>query len=87
VFEGSDACVTPVLTLEESVRDPQLTARGNFHRLEDAFVPTPAPRLSRSPAAVAEPCLGVGAHTEAVLAGLGLSAEERAELRARGAVG
>ena len=30
VFEGTDACVTPVLTLEEALTHPHLVARGVF---------------------------------------------------------
>jgi alpha-methylacyl-CoA racemase len=86
LFEGTDACVTPVLTLEESTRDPQLVARGNFQAFKEASIPAPAPRLSRSPAAVAEPCAGLGGDTDAILAELGISDIERAELRSRGAV-
>jgi alpha-methylacyl-CoA racemase len=87
MFDGTDACVTPVLTLEESTRAPQLTARGSFRRRNGSAVPAPAPRLSRTAAAMAEPCAGVGADTHAVLEELGISGPELAELRERGAVG
>ena len=81
VFADTDACVTPVLSLEESLREPQLIARANFQRFDGGVVPAPAPRLSRSPAAVAEPCAGVGRHTDEILAELGVPAGQRAELR------
>ncbi|HTX07789.1 MAG TPA: CaiB/BaiF CoA-transferase family protein [Solirubrobacteraceae bacterium] len=86
-FDGTDACVTPVLTLEESTRAPQLVARAVLQPFADTFVPAPAPRLSRTPATVAEPCSSVGAATDEVLAGLGISPGERARLRDSGAIG
>jgi alpha-methylacyl-CoA racemase len=42
VFEGSDACVTPVLTMAESTRSPHLVARGVFAEINGAAVPGPA---------------------------------------------
>ena len=43
VFASSDACVTPVLSLEEAASHPHLVARGVF-TTEGAAVP--APRFS-----------------------------------------
>jgi alpha-methylacyl-CoA racemase len=87
LFDGSDACVTPVLSLEESLCAPQLVARANFERCDGTVVPAPAPRLSRSPAVVAAPCPGIGADTEAVLASAGITADELRALQACGAIG
>ena len=53
LFDGTDACVTPVLTLEESRRHPHLTARNNFVPWDDTIVPAAAPRFSRSVSTVA----------------------------------
>jgi alpha-methylacyl-CoA racemase len=86
LFEGTDACVTPVLSLEESLRAPQLVARANFKRCDGAVVPAPAPRLSRSPAVMAEPRSAMGADTEAVLGSVGVAGDELSALRACGAV-
>ncbi|CAN7228899.1 CaiB/BaiF CoA transferase family protein [Brevundimonas sp. LjRoot202] len=43
-FEGSDACVTPVLTLVEAPRHPHNAARGTFID-RDVVQPAPAPRF------------------------------------------
>jgi alpha-methylacyl-CoA racemase len=51
-FEGSDACVTPVLTYDEAVAHPHLTARGSFAEINGVIQPAPAPRFSRSTAPV-----------------------------------
>jgi len=53
-FAGTDACVTPVLSLTEAADDPHLRARGTLTRHEGAVVSAPAPRFSRtSPASPA----------------------------------
>ncbi|XP_034238700.1 alpha-methylacyl-CoA racemase [Thrips palmi] len=50
VFDGTDACVTPVLSAEEAARYPHNVARAAFTRRADGgVVPQPAPRLSRTP--------------------------------------
>lgn len=43
-FEGSDACVTPVLTPSEAAHHPHAAARGAFDWTGDAPFPAPAPR-------------------------------------------
>jgi len=52
LFDGTDACVGPVLTMEESAAHPHHAARGSF--LDDGPAPAaaPAPRFSRTPGAV-----------------------------------
>lgn len=51
VFDGTDACVAPVLTYEEALTDPHLRARGTFTTVEGIDQPAPAPRFDRTPAA------------------------------------
>uniref|UniRef100_S4RDU7 Alpha-methylacyl-CoA racemase n=1 Tax=Petromyzon marinus TaxID=7757 RepID=S4RDU7_PETMA len=91
VFEGMDACVTPVLTPEEVAGDAHAAVRGSFLRNADGTnVPAPAPRLSRTPArpgdgtAAADPV--VGQHTESVLRELGYGEPEVQQLLADGVV-
>ena len=48
VFADSDACVAPVLDLDEAVLDPQLAARGTYVTIDGVTQPAPAPRFSRS---------------------------------------
>ncbi|GAA3847709.1 CaiB/BaiF CoA-transferase family protein [Streptomyces coacervatus] len=52
VFEGSDACVAPVLSLSEAPRHPHLAARGTFTDHGGITQPAPAPRFSATPTAV-----------------------------------
>ena len=49
LFEGSDACVAPVLNLQECSTHPHLQARGCFLNLDGLQQPAPAPRFSRTP--------------------------------------
>ncbi|MFF2851132.1 CaiB/BaiF CoA transferase family protein [Streptomyces sp. NPDC058001] len=52
VFEGSDACVAPVLSLREAPHDPHLAARGTFVEHGGITQPAPAPRFSETPSAI-----------------------------------
>lgn len=52
VFEGSDACVAPVLSLQEAPQHPHLAARGTFVERDGLTQPAPAPRFSATPTAV-----------------------------------
>ena len=83
VFDGSDACVTPVLSMADAPGHPHNVARGNFIEVGGVRQPAPAPRFSRTPAAVPDPPPVPGSDTEAVLASLGYSPEEITALRDR----
>ncbi|WP_445527809.1 CaiB/BaiF CoA transferase family protein [Streptomyces cyslabdanicus] len=52
VFQGSDACVAPVLSLREAPHHPHLAARGTFTEHAGLTQPAPAPRFSATPTAV-----------------------------------
>ena len=51
VFEGADACFAPILSLDEAYAHPHNVARRTFSEIEGVRQPSPAPRLSRTPAA------------------------------------
>ena len=85
LFAGRDACVAPVLTLEEAIHHPHNVARGSFVDVAGAPMPAPAPKFSKTPGAVgAIPELG--ADTAAILAELGCEGAELTRLRAAGAI-
>ena len=48
---GSDACLTPVLTMSEASADAHNRARGLFIEMNGIEQPAPAPRFSRTPGA------------------------------------
>ncbi|CAL9363031.1 CaiB/BaiF CoA transferase family protein [Streptomyces sp. enrichment culture] len=66
VFEGSDACVAPVLSLTEAPRHPHLAARGTFTATGGLTQPAPAPRFSATPTTVRTGPARPGADTEGV---------------------
>lgn len=73
LFEGEDACVTPVLTLAEAARHPHNVARGSFIDVDGIQQQAPAPRFSRTPAAAPAPPPQPGADGEAILADWGIA--------------
>ena len=48
VFEGTDACVAPILPLTEAMEHPHIAAREVFVEHEGVRQPAPAPRFSRT---------------------------------------
>ena len=87
LFEGTDACVTPVLDLEEAPQHPHNRARGTFVVVDDVLQPAPAPRLSRTPGRSAIRRPQAGQDTEAVLCEWGFTQAEIDGLLAAGAIG
>jgi alpha-methylacyl-CoA racemase len=85
LFEGTDACVAPVLDLDEAPRHPHNQARGTFVSVHGVVQPAPAPRFSRTPAATPRPPAG---QTEgaAILADWGFPAAAIEALQAVGAI-
>jgi alpha-methylacyl-CoA racemase len=86
VFEETDACVAPVLTLTEAPTHPHNAARGVFVDHAGVVQPAPAPRFSRTPCSLDRPAPAPGDHTAEVLADLGYSNDEADALRRDGAV-
>lgn len=52
VFDGTDACVTPVLNWEEAARHPHNVAREAFAQRNGVVQPSPAPRMSSTPSSI-----------------------------------
>ena len=73
VFDGTDACVAPVVPLSEAPRHPHLAARGTFVELDGVTQPAPAPRFSRTAATISGPPALPGEHTRAALAAWGIA--------------
>ncbi len=55
IFDGTDACVTPVLTWSEAAVDPHLAARATLVNAHGADQAAPAPRFSRTSSAAVGP--------------------------------
>jgi alpha-methylacyl-CoA racemase len=85
-FAGLDACVTPVLDVDEAVEHPHNVARGTFVNFEGVDQPAPAPRFSRTPGSLRGAPPAPGADTADVLSAVGYGAAELSALRAAGAI-
>ncbi|CAN7225653.1 CaiB/BaiF CoA-transferase family protein [Terrabacter sp. LjRoot27] len=72
LLEGTDACVEPVLSYAEAPGHPHLAARGTYVEHHGVVQPAPAPRFSRTAAALGTPPSTPGADTRAALAAWGI---------------
>lgn len=84
IFDGTDACATPVLTWSEAADHPHLAARQTFVVRDGVTQAAPAPRFSRTPADVPRPPPAAGQDTEAALRAAGYDEDTIARLRAEG---
>jgi alpha-methylacyl-CoA racemase len=87
IMEGTDLCFAPVLGIAEASQHPHNQARQAHVNVEGAWQPAPAPRFSRTTAAVQGAAPERGAQTDEVLALAGYSPHEVEALRQSGAVG
>ncbi|MGN5381408.1 CaiB/BaiF CoA transferase family protein [Streptomyces lasalocidi] len=74
LFEDTDACVAPVLSLREAPHHPHLAARGTFTDHGGITQPAPAPRFSATPTTVRTGPALPGADTESVVREWGIPA-------------
>jgi alpha-methylacyl-CoA racemase len=87
LFEDTDACVAPVLSLSEAPEYPHNRAREVFVTRDGVVQPSPAPRFSRTPGVLPSPPRPPGADTDDLLLEAGFGLDEISKLREDGAVG
>jgi alpha-methylacyl-CoA racemase len=80
VFDGKDACVAPVLELDDVQHHSHNRDRGLLITLDGVRQSAPAPRLSRTPGRVEQPGKPRGAETKKILAEAGYSEREIEDL-------
>jgi alpha-methylacyl-CoA racemase len=85
-FEGTDACVAPVLGLSEAPGHPHNRHRETFIEVEGIPQPGPAPRFSETNTEIRGGPVAPGADTDAVLVELGYTSAEIGMLKGSGAV-
>ena len=85
IFAPLDACVAPVLTLDEAPQHPHNIARGAFMTVADTVLAAPAPKFSATPATAGD-VTPAGHDSESVLGELGLTEAELSALRADGVI-
>ena len=86
VFEGTDACVSPVLSVVEAPHHPHLASRRTFLTVDDVIQPAPAPRFGGTPTREPRPAGSIGADTDAILRSLGVGGDDIGRLRESGIV-
>jgi alpha-methylacyl-CoA racemase len=70
---GRDACLSPVLTIDEAATHPHMRARKVYTDFDGVRHPSPAPRFDRTPARLRLPAPAAGQHSREVLSEWGLS--------------
>jgi alpha-methylacyl-CoA racemase len=86
IFATGDACVTPVLDMDECIAHPLAVERGNYVAVDGVTGPAPAPKFSRTPGEVRCGALDPRKDTAAALALWGLDGAEIDGLAARGVI-
>ena len=86
IMEGTDVCFAPVLSLGEVAEHPHNRHRGTFVELDGVTQPAPAPRFSRTRAAVTHGSRAPGEDTRSVLSDAGFSNADIDSLVEDGAV-
>lgn len=80
IFDLTDACVTPVVNMEDAHKHYHNSANNTFQTVGKKILPSPAPKLSRTPA---EPCFKEpvnGQHSIEILLEEGFTGEEISKL-------
>lgn len=86
VFEGSDACFAPVLSVAETSAYPHHVERGSLPVIDGVAQPAPAPRFQGTPSPMPRPPRRSGTDTDAVLPRWGIDAATIGRLRAAAAL-
>ncbi len=86
IFEGSDACVAPVLDFAEAPEHPHNVARDTYIEVGGVVQPAPAPKFSRSVSDTPDAPRAEGADSVDVLRDFDFDADEIDALRASGAL-
>ncbi len=87
IFDGTDACVAPVMDLTDAPNHPHMKARASHFEASGLTQPAPAPRFSVTEPSVDGTLPTPGSATDAVLTDIGFDAETIAKLRADKVIG
>ncbi len=83
---GRDACLAPVLTMDEAPEHPQMRAREVYAMFDGLRHPSPAPRFSSTPSGLRRPAPAPGRDSRQALADWGVPPDQIAALEAAGAM-
>jgi len=85
-FEGTDACVAPVLSMTEAPGHHHNRERGTFVEIDGVVQPGPAPRFSVTPPGIGRAPTAPGNDTDRVATAAGFNKEQIVKLRESGAI-
>jgi alpha-methylacyl-CoA racemase len=85
-FEGTDACVAPVLSMTEAPKHHHNSQRETFVELDGVVQPSPAPRFSVTPPEIGRPPVAPGNDTDRVANAAGFNEGQIVKLRESGAI-
>jgi len=86
IFDGTDACVTPVLTYDEAPQHPQNAARGGLRKQGPFIHPRPAPGFRGKDTDPDFSVPGPNSDAESIFAELGYEAAKLNSLKASGVI-
>ena len=76
IFDGTDACVAPILDMDEVNSHPHNRERDLLVEVDGVSQPAPAPRLSRTPGSVQKQGTPRGSETREILKELGYTKQD-----------
>jgi alpha-methylacyl-CoA racemase len=86
IFDGTDACIAPVLDWNNAVEHPHIVERGIYVEVDGVMQANAAPRLSRTPAGAPKGSGNKGADTQIILKRFGFLDSEISSLIHTGAL-
>ena len=86
VFEGTDACFAPVMSMSEAPAHAHNAARKAFLEIDGVVQPAPAPRYSATPTHAPTAMMSGETVTAKLLGDIGYSANEVAKMRSTGII-
>ena len=66
IFDGTDACVAPILSLAEAPEHHHMKARQSFVELDGVIQPNPAPRFSSSDNSIRHAAVKAGQNNDEI---------------------
>jgi alpha-methylacyl-CoA racemase len=87
LLAGTNACVSPVLSMDEAPKHEHLREWGTFVEYDGIIQPAPAPRFSRTPGAISRPAPLPGQGGLGALKDWGLEADQIEDLVASQVIG
>jgi len=66
IFDGSDACVAPVLNLSEAPEHHHMKARNSFVKIDGTIQPAAAPRFSNTPSEIQHSSVKAGENNDEI---------------------